>query len=116
MRIDRAYYDKWSPSFPIDKNVEEFKSCNLSNWYEFKKPVGTFEVGQTEGKSLFGVSWGYGYEATTYGDLAETLGVSVMTLHYHLSDKMEELESATEGMSFYKVGKALGDPNRVKKK
>ena len=92
LRVDRAYYDEHVGAFPMDKNVESFTACNLSNWYEFEKQVGTFEVGQTEGKNVLGVSWGYGYEKTTYGELAEKLGVNIMTLHYHLSDKMEALD------------------------
>ena len=88
MKVDREFFLKWSPSFPIDKNVQEFTACNLSNAYDIAKPVGSFSVGQTEGDNVLGVSWNYGYEATTYGELATKVGVNVMTLHYHLSDKM----------------------------
>ena len=77
----------------MDKYVEEFDACNLSNWYEFAKPVGTFTVGQTPGNEVLGGRWNYGYEATTYGELAEKLGVNIMTLHYHLTDKMEDLNA-----------------------
>jgi hypothetical protein len=93
-RVTPEYYDKYASSFPMDQNVEELTEFNLSNWYEFEKAVGTFEVGHTAGKSVLGVTKRYGYEKTTYGELAEKLGVNVMTLVYHLTFEMEEMGSA----------------------